>query len=63
MREPTSYHRLPGPPISKDTALVVLLEHRVKVGLGVRLANAARNARFDVAWVSASVTLPHGTSL
>jgi hypothetical protein len=44
--------RLPGPPLTNDTAVGVLLAHGVEVGLGVREGNAARNVRFDVAWVS-----------
>ena len=44
--------RLPGPPLTNDTAVGVLLAHGVEVGLGVREGNGARNVRFDVAWVS-----------
>jgi hypothetical protein len=43
--------RLPGPPLTKHTAVTKLLEHNVTVGLGVLEAWDARNARFDVAWV------------
>lgn len=43
--------RLPGPPLSNDTALVTLLDHGVVVGLGIRSAWEARNTRFDVQWV------------
>ena len=42
---------LPGPPLTNDTTLNTLLEHGVIVGLGVRTAWEARNARFDVQWV------------
>jgi hypothetical protein len=42
---------LPGPPLSNDTALTVLLGNGVVVGLGVPEAELARNARFDMAWV------------
>ena len=47
--------RLPGPPLTNDTAVGVLLAHGVEVGLGVREGNGARNVRFDVAWVSVVV--------
>ena len=43
---------MPGPPLTNDTAVGVLLAHGVEVGLGVREGNAARNVRFDAAWVS-----------
>jgi len=41
---------LAGPPLTKDTALVKLLEKGVVVGLGVGEARWAVNARFDMAW-------------
>ncbi|KAG6880354.1 hypothetical protein C0992_007765 [Termitomyces sp. T32_za158] len=41
---------LPGPPLTNDTALVKLLQHRVTVGLGVQEAWEARNGRFDIQW-------------
>lgn len=52
--------RLPGPPLSQESAVVRLLQHNVTVGLGVMGINqnaeisswSARNARFDVSWVS-----------
>jgi hypothetical protein len=50
---------MPGPPITNDTAVVKLLEHGVTVGLGVQEANTARNARFDLTWVS---TVNHSDS-
>ncbi|KAF8165543.1 hypothetical protein B0H34DRAFT_689508 [Crassisporium funariophilum] len=43
---------LPGPPLSNDTTLITLLEHGVIVGLGVRSAWEARNARFDIQWAA-----------
>lgn len=43
---------LPGPPLTNDTALVILLEHDITVGLGVRSAWDARNSGFDIQWVS-----------
>lgn len=42
---------LPGPPLTNDTALVILLEHGITVGLGVRSAWDARNSGFDIQWV------------
>jgi hypothetical protein len=44
--------RLPGPPISNDTALVTLLEHNVLVGIGTTDAALAAHTRFDLAWVT-----------
>lgn len=41
---------LPGPPLTNDTALVILLEHDITVGLGVRSAWDARNSGFDIQW-------------
>jgi hypothetical protein len=49
---------LPGPPLTNDTTLITLLEHGVIVGLGVRTAWEARNARFDVQWVSFPARTP-----
>lgn len=46
---------LPGPPLTNDTALVILLEHGVIVGLGVRGAWEARNSGFDIQWVSLQI--------
>ncbi|KAH7106007.1 hypothetical protein BKA62DRAFT_766461 [Auriculariales sp. MPI-PUGE-AT-0066] len=43
---------LPGPLLSKRTAVQVLLDHGVTVGLGVEDAWMARNTRFDVAWAA-----------
>jgi hypothetical protein len=45
--------RLPGPPISNDTALVTLLENNVLVGIGTTDAALAAHTRFDLAWVIA----------
>lgn len=42
---------LAGPPVTNDTDLVRLIENNVVVAIGVPEAWAARNARFDIAWV------------
>ncbi len=44
--------RLPGPPISNDTALVTLLENNVLVGIGTADAALVAQTRLDLAWVS-----------
>ena len=44
--------RLPGPPVSNDTALVTLLENNVLVGIGTADAALAAQTRLDLAWVS-----------
>lgn len=44
--------RLPGPPLTKDSAISLLLSHNVTVGIGIEEPWSARNTRFDVAWVS-----------
>jgi hypothetical protein len=46
-----------GPPVTNDTAVVKLVRHGITVGLGVLEADQARNARFDLTWVSASIGL------
>jgi hypothetical protein len=43
--------RLPGPPISNDTALVKLLENNVLVGIGTADASLVAQTRLDIAWV------------
>ncbi|EMD40502.1 hypothetical protein CERSUDRAFT_121244 [Gelatoporia subvermispora B] len=43
---------LPGPPLTNDTALAVLLDHKVKVAIGNQEAWQARNTRFDIAWAA-----------
>ncbi|EMD40496.1 hypothetical protein CERSUDRAFT_130402 [Gelatoporia subvermispora B] len=46
-------HRiLPGPPLSNDTAVVTLLQHGVKVAIGIREGWQAANTRFDAAWTA-----------
>ncbi|KAG9076185.1 hypothetical protein FS749_012071, partial [Ceratobasidium sp. UAMH 11750] len=41
---------LPGPPLSKDSLISVLVKANVTVGVGVVESWEARNARFDIAW-------------
>jgi len=43
---------LPGPPLSKDSAISTLLNHNVTVGIGIEEQWSARNTRFDVAWAA-----------
>ncbi|KAK0494473.1 carbohydrate esterase family 9 protein [Armillaria luteobubalina] len=49
---------LPGPPLSDDSALDVLLSHNVTVGVGLNVMglgpqkSTARNTRFDAAWAA-----------
>jgi hypothetical protein len=43
---------LPGPPITEQTPVSVLMAHNVTVGVGVMEIWDARNTRFDIAWVS-----------
>ncbi|KZV63157.1 carbohydrate esterase family 9 protein [Peniophora sp. CONT] len=43
---------LPGPPLSKDNAIVKLLEAGVEVGVGQSGEWMARNARLDVGWAA-----------
>ncbi|KAG7441138.1 carbohydrate esterase family 9 protein [Guyanagaster necrorhizus] len=49
---------LPGPPLSEDSALDVLLSHNVTVGIGLDILglgpqkSSARNTRFDAAWAA-----------
>ncbi|KAG7096770.1 hypothetical protein E1B28_004181 [Marasmius oreades] len=40
--------RLPGPPLSNETALGILLEHGVVVGIGVEHPQLAANTPFDL---------------
>lgn len=48
----TNNIRLPGPPLTRDSAISLLLSHNVTVGIGIEEPWSARNTRFDVAWVS-----------
>ena len=43
---------LPGPPLSAQSQIAVLLKHNVTVGIGTALPEQAMNTRFDAAWVS-----------
>ncbi|KAK0203390.1 hypothetical protein DFS33DRAFT_1383654 [Desarmillaria ectypa] len=49
---------LPGPPLSEDSVLDVLLSHNVTVGIGLDILglgpqkSSARNTRFDAAWAA-----------
>ncbi|GJJ09058.1 hypothetical protein Clacol_003280 [Clathrus columnatus] len=43
---------LPGPPLSYDTPLTVLLDHNVTVAIGVENGYEARHTRFDMAWAA-----------
>ncbi|KJA17916.1 hypothetical protein HYPSUDRAFT_45759 [Hypholoma sublateritium FD-334 SS-4] len=43
---------LPGPPLSQESAVTVLLKAGVNVAIGVTDESAARNTRFDIAWVA-----------
>ncbi|KIJ61333.1 hypothetical protein HYDPIDRAFT_42737 [Hydnomerulius pinastri MD-312] len=43
---------LPGPPLTKDTAISTLLRHGVTVGIGTVEPWNARNTRLDVAWAA-----------
>ncbi|KAJ7464200.1 hypothetical protein B0H11DRAFT_2285094 [Mycena galericulata] len=43
---------LPGPPLSRRTSVVTLLDHGVNVALGVTSDYDARNARFEIAWAA-----------
>ncbi|KAG5648505.1 hypothetical protein DXG03_003116 [Asterophora parasitica] len=43
---------LPGPPLSKDSAIVKLVDRGVTVGIGCEEIWSARNLPFDVAWAA-----------
>ncbi|KAG6900265.1 hypothetical protein C0993_000718 [Termitomyces sp. T159_Od127] len=43
---------LPGPPLTRDSAIVKLKEHGVTVGVGCEEIWSARNLPFDVAWAA-----------
>jgi hypothetical protein len=42
---------LPGPPISKNSAIMELISNNVVVGIGCEEIWSARNLPFDIAWV------------
>ncbi|EPQ57395.1 carbohydrate esterase family 9 protein [Gloeophyllum trabeum ATCC 11539] len=43
---------LPGPPLTRDSSVSLLLAHNVTVGIGTHENWAARNIRFDAAWAA-----------
>lgn len=43
---------LPGPPLTKESAITTLLAHGVTVGIGIVEQWSARNTRFDIAWAA-----------
>lgn len=42
---------LPGPPLTEQGAVSLLLAHNVTVAVGVTGGHEARNQRFDLGWV------------
>jgi hypothetical protein len=48
---------LPGPPLTPESAIGVLLRHNVTLGLGITEEWEARNQRFDIGWVTYSPIL------
>jgi hypothetical protein len=46
---------LPGPPLTKSSAIAKLVAHNVTVGLAVAGPSSVRNTRFDVSWVGIGV--------
>ncbi|KAG8920012.1 hypothetical protein FRC01_000977 [Tulasnella sp. 417] len=48
----SSRRMLPGPPLTSDTNISVLLRHGVTVGLGIFKGWEARNTRFEAAWAA-----------
>ncbi|KAH8116655.1 composite domain of metallo-dependent hydrolase [Phellopilus nigrolimitatus] len=43
---------LPGPPLTRDSAISLLLAHNVTVGIGIEESWNAHNTRFDAAWAA-----------
>lgn len=43
---------LPGLPLSKESGISLLIANNVTVGIGINEASIARNARFEIVWVS-----------
>ncbi|KDQ57532.1 hypothetical protein JAAARDRAFT_35246 [Jaapia argillacea MUCL 33604] len=43
---------LPGPPLSEQSAISLLLSHNVTVGIGIQEKWSARNLFFDIAWAA-----------
>lgn len=52
-----SKRTLPGPPLTQQSAIGVLTDAKVKIGLGIVEDWQARNQRFDLAWVRMIVLL------
>lgn len=50
--------RLPGPPLTNQSAVEALISQGVEIGIGCQEIWEARNLPFDVAWVSASPSTP-----
>ena len=48
--------RLPGPPLSKHSSVGALLAKGVNVAIGTVDEAEARNARFEIAWVSPNLS-------
>ncbi len=46
-------YSLPGPPLSEQNAVALLIANNVTVGIGIEEQWSARSTRFDVAWVRA----------
>jgi hypothetical protein len=53
---------MPGPPLSPESNIAVLIKHNITVGLGVPEAWMARNTGFDLAWagLESGTELTHG---
>jgi len=47
-----SRRMLPGPPLTQDSAISLLLKSNVTVGIGIEEPWSARNTRFDAAWAA-----------
>ena len=43
---------LPGPPLTEESQILRLLNHNVKVGIGILESWEAQNARFDLGWAA-----------
>ncbi|KAG5220249.1 carbohydrate esterase family protein [Salix suchowensis] len=43
---------MPGPPLTKESAISKLLSYNVTVGIGIEELWSARNTRFDLAWAA-----------
>jgi hypothetical protein len=43
---------LPGPPLTEESQILRLLNHKVTVGVGVLESWEAQNARFDLGWAA-----------